>query len=104
AEPAGSLFHLTVKHRAYRAQQLCGLYWAYLGPEPAPLIPAYDVLTRADGYRSIQLRGKVDCSYFQAMENAADPCHTKVLHQQVHAKGRPINTTRGFTDDVDYFD
>src|SRR5436305_6493831 len=39
AEPAGSMFHLTVKQRAYRAQLLCGLYWAYLGPDPAPFIP-----------------------------------------------------------------
>jgi phenylpropionate dioxygenase-like ring-hydroxylating dioxygenase large terminal subunit len=39
AEPAESKFHLTVKHRAYPVQDYCGLYWAYLGPLPAPVLP-----------------------------------------------------------------
>src|SRR5436190_6163651 len=34
AEPADSMFYLTVKHRAYPVQKYFGLYWAYLGPEP----------------------------------------------------------------------
>ncbi len=42
AEPADSKFHLTVKHRAYPVQRLLGLYWGYLGPLPAPVIPRYD--------------------------------------------------------------
>src|SRR5919198_5465836 len=41
AEPADSKFHLTVKTKAYPVQKLCGLYWAYLGPQPAPVIPKY---------------------------------------------------------------
>src|SRR2546421_5920004 len=40
AEPAGRLFHLTVKHRAYPVQRLAGLYLADLGPLPAPAPPA----------------------------------------------------------------
>src|SRR5438552_18294895 len=39
AEPAGSMLHLTVKQRAYPVQKFVGLYWAYLGPSPAPIIP-----------------------------------------------------------------
>src|SRR4051812_40222061 len=35
AEPEGSMFHLTVKQRAYPVEKLFGLYWAYLGPLPA---------------------------------------------------------------------
>src|SRR6266540_463152 len=34
AEPAGSMFHLTVKQRAYPVQKRAGCYWAYLGPDP----------------------------------------------------------------------
>src|SRR3972149_9281174 len=30
AEPADSLFHLTVRQRAYPVEKLLGLYWAYL--------------------------------------------------------------------------
>src|SRR5579871_3431566 len=43
AEPAGSMFHLTVKLPAYPVQKFVGLYWAYLGPLPAPVMPRYDV-------------------------------------------------------------
>src|SRR5687768_12284128 len=38
AEPTDSHFHLTVKHKAYPVQKHVGLYWAYMGPEPAPMI------------------------------------------------------------------
>ena len=36
AEPAGSKFHLTVRMRAYPVKEFIGMYWAYLGPLPAP--------------------------------------------------------------------
>lgn len=32
AEPEGSRFHLTVKHKAYPVQKFTGLYWTYMGP------------------------------------------------------------------------
>jgi 5,5'-dehydrodivanillate O-demethylase len=35
------------------------------------------------------------------MENSMDPAHLQVLHQELIGRGRkPVNTTRGFTDDV----
>jgi 5,5'-dehydrodivanillate O-demethylase len=105
AEPAGSKFHLTVKMRAYPVQAVCGLYFAYLGPLPAPALPRYDIYVRRDGRRSLQLRGIVDSNYLQAMENSVDPAHLQILHQHTAARGRPItDTTRGFTDDVESFD
>src|SRR5918912_1502230 len=39
AEPADSKFYLTVKMKAYPVQKWLGMYWAYLGPLPAPEIP-----------------------------------------------------------------
>src|SRR5215213_979315 len=53
AEPAGSKFHLTVKARTYPVQRYIGLYWAYLGPLPAPVIPKFDIWERQDGHRKI---------------------------------------------------
>src|SRR6266545_3520402 len=44
AEPAGSMFHLTVKHKAYPVQKLAGLYWAYLGTAPVPPIRRLDLM------------------------------------------------------------
>jgi len=43
AEPADSKFHLTVKLKAYPVQKFIGMYWAYLGPLPAPEIAKIDV-------------------------------------------------------------
>ncbi len=90
-----------VKQRAYPVQQFLGLYWAYLGPPPAPIIPPYDVWVRKDGRRRIIVRGRVDCNWFQIMENSVDPDHLQILHQEYIGRGKqPVNTTRGFIDDV----
>src|SRR5439155_2579528 len=105
AEPANSKLYLTVKAKAYPVEKRAGLYWAYLGPEPVPAFPNYDILVRRDGKLTVQQRGKLDCNYFQAMENSVDPAHLQILHIETAAKGRPIvDTTRGFTDDVESFD
>jgi 5,5'-dehydrodivanillate O-demethylase oxygenase subunit len=105
AEPAGSKFHLTVKQTAYPVQKFIGLYWTYMGPQPAPLIPRYDLWVRKDGRRRIVVQPQLDCNWFQAMENSVDPAHLQILHQNTAMKGRtPPNTTRGFTDDVEKFE
>ncbi|MBI2991525.1 MAG: Rieske 2Fe-2S domain-containing protein [Deltaproteobacteria bacterium] len=105
AEPAQSKFHLTVKHKGYPAQKFIGLYWIYMGPKPAPLIPKYDVWARRDGRRKIFIQPQLDCNWFQAMENSVDPAHLQILHQNTAMKGRtPVNTTRGFTDDIEQFE
>ena len=105
AEPSESKFHLTVKQRSYPVQKLVGLYWAYLGPEPLPLIPNFDVWFRKDGHRKIFIQPQLDCNWFQAMENSMDPAHLQILHQDTVGRGRAIkNTTRGLTDDVEKFE
>ncbi len=106
-EPAESKFRLTVKHKAYPVQKLVGLYWAYMGPHPVPLMPKYDVWVRKDGTRTITIQPQLDCNWLQAMENSVDPAHLQILHQETarDALARNVaSTTRGFTDDVDSFD
>ena len=106
-EPAESKFPQTVKHKAYPVQQFIGLYWAYLGPQPAPLIPQYDIYARKDGRRKIFVQPQLDCNWFQAMENSVDPAHLQILHQETAldaGRRKPVNTTRGFTDDVESFE
>jgi len=105
AEPCESKFHLTVKQRSYPVQKLVGLYWAYLGPVPLPLIPNFDIWFRKDGERKIFIQPQLDCNWFQAMENSMDPAHLQILHQETAGRGRAIsNSTRGLTDDVASFD
>ena len=95
----------SVKQTAYPVQIYLNLVWAYLGPSPVPPMPHFDTLFRPDGQRLIRVHPQLDCNWFQAMENSMDPAHLQVLHQEYIGRGRnPVNTTRGFTDDVDTFD
>ena len=101
AEPAGSMFHLTVKMRAYPVRRYAGLYWTYMGPSPAPALTKYDVLARTDGKRRVTVYPNLDCNWFAAAENAVDPWHLQILHQdQPRSPVRPENTTRGYVDDI----
>jgi 5,5'-dehydrodivanillate O-demethylase len=94
----------TVRHRAYPVQEFLGLYWAYLGPLPAPVIPRYDVWWRKDGVRRILVHPRLDCNWFQTMENAVDPAHLEILHQDTTRHPRPPpSTTRGYVDDVERY-
>lgn len=65
--------------RAYRAQELGGLVFAYLGPEPAPLLPRWDVLVWPHVLRDIG-RALIPCNWLQIMENSVDPVHLEWLH------------------------
>src|SRR5262249_45226448 len=95
----------SVTQTAYPVQRYLGMYWAYLGPLPAPVIPRYDLWERKDGTRHMYVRGEVDCNWFQTMENAVDPAHLQILHQEFIGRGRMrASTTRGFTDDVVSFE
>jgi 5,5'-dehydrodivanillate O-demethylase len=80
AEPAGSTFKDRVRQKAYKVAKLSGLLYAYMGPEPAPLLPRWDVLVREDGKRWILKESIIDCNWLQAMENSVDPAHLYWLH------------------------
>jgi 5,5'-dehydrodivanillate O-demethylase len=105
AEPADSKFHLTVKIKAYPVEHWLGLYWAYMGPLPAPPITKFDVWARKDGTHKVTVQPQLDCNWLQAMENSVDPAHLPVLHQNTSTQGRVApSTTRGFTDDIKDFE
>jgi 5,5'-dehydrodivanillate O-demethylase oxygenase subunit len=67
-----------VRARTGHAQELGGLVWAYLGPEPAPLLPRYDIYVMA-GARDLG-HTMLPCNFLQIMENAVDPHHVEWLH------------------------
>jgi len=64
---------------AYRAQELGGLVFAYLGPEPAPLLPRWDLFVWTPILRDIG-RAVIPCNWLQIMENSVDPTHLEWLH------------------------
>ena len=65
--------------KAYRVQPLAGLLWAYLGPDPAPLVPNWEPFTWSNGFRQIAFT-EVPCNWLQGQENSIDPVHFEWLH------------------------
>ncbi len=96
----------SVKIKSYPVEVYLGLIWTYMGPAPVPPMTHYDTLFRDDLDRQILVHPVLDCNWFQAMENSVDPAHLQVLHQEFAGRqGRkPVNTTRGFTDDVESYE
>jgi len=79
-EPPESAFKDKVRQPSYKTQELGGVVFVYMGPEPAPLLPRYDVLVWDNGVRARRAR-TVNCNFFQMIENSVDQNHLKWLHR-----------------------
>lgn len=89
-EPKGSRYKEQIRQRAYPVQKLAGLLFVYMGPEPAPLLPRWDVLVWTHGTRKIEIHPVLNCNWLQAQENTADTTHTYFLHgRMMHELGLP---------------
>jgi 5,5'-dehydrodivanillate O-demethylase oxygenase subunit len=64
---------------AYPVEELNGMLFAYLGPEPRPLLPRWDGFV-AEGTIRMLGRALIPINWLQAMENSLDPIHTEWLH------------------------
>jgi 5,5'-dehydrodivanillate O-demethylase len=69
-----------VRQRAYPTQELGGLVFAYMGPQPAPVLPRFDTLVRTDGMRKATVARTIACNYLQIVENSMDPVHLPFVH------------------------
>jgi 5,5'-dehydrodivanillate O-demethylase len=99
-----------LKITSYPVQELGGLVFAYLGPEPVPLLPRWDLLVREDLERTIRI-AELECNWLQPMDNAMDPVHFEHLHaglgNYVMKKlGKPamMNPARHVKIDFDVFE
>ncbi|MEA2992308.1 MAG: 5,5-dehydrodivanillate O-demethylase oxygenase subunit [Alphaproteobacteria bacterium] len=90
AEPPGSTYKNEIRQPAYPVQKLAGLLFAYMGPEPVPLLPRWDCLAREDGKRWITMESVIDCNWLLPMENSVDPSHLYWLHGETAALGREL--------------
>jgi 5,5'-dehydrodivanillate O-demethylase oxygenase subunit len=79
AEPEDSAYKNQIRHLSYPVQEIGGLIFAYLGPEPAPLLPRYDLLVREDGKRVVGA-DEEHCNWLQRAENSVDQPHLPFLH------------------------
>jgi len=78
-EPQNSALKDSIHHLAYPTQELGGLVFAYLGPEPGPLLPRYDFLA-GDGEVYVTVQGLQNCNWLQCVENGLDPVHPSFTH------------------------
>jgi 5,5'-dehydrodivanillate O-demethylase oxygenase subunit len=72
-------FRDTVRLDAYPTASVGGLIWAYLGPDPAPLLPDFEPYSWTHGFAEIILT-ELPCNWFQCHENSVDPVHFEWLH------------------------
>jgi 5,5'-dehydrodivanillate O-demethylase len=68
-----------VRADAYPVKLLGGLLWAYLGPQPAPLLPNWEPFFWKNGFVQV-VTATVPCNWFQGQENAIDPIHFEWMH------------------------
>ena len=76
---AEACFKQKIQVKAYPVQTLAGLVWAYLGPEPAPLVPNWEPFTWKNGFVQIVF-AEIPCNWFQCQENSIDPVHFEWMH------------------------
>ena len=74
-----------------------GLIFAYLGPLPAPELPLWEPMVRANSMRDIGM-SVLPCNWLQIMENSLDPVHLEWLHRDfsnyvLEQLGRDPNVT-----------
>jgi 5,5'-dehydrodivanillate O-demethylase len=69
-----------VRQRAYPTRELGGLVFAYMGPQPAPVLPRFDTLVRTDGTRKATVARTIACNYLQILENSMHPVHLPFVH------------------------
>ncbi|SAK54579.1 Rieske (2Fe-2S) domain-containing protein [Caballeronia fortuita] len=78
-EPDNCTFRDKVTTDAYSVEELGGVLFAYMGPEPRPLLPRFDGFV-APGAIRMMGRALLPVNWLQIMENSVDPIHTEWLH------------------------
>lgn len=82
-----------VRLQACRVQAHAGLLWAYLGPDPAPLLPDWEPFHWTNGFVQVAF-AEVPCNWLQAQENSIDPVHFEWMHANWGRRLR--GETRGY--------
>ncbi len=72
-------FRDSVKIKSYPVKELRGLLWAYMGPQPAPVLPNWEPFTWDNGFVQIVF-SEIPCNWFQCQENSIDPVHFEWMH------------------------
>jgi 5,5'-dehydrodivanillate O-demethylase len=68
-----------VRLKAYPVAVKAGMVWAYLGPQPAPLLPDWEPFSWPNGFVQVVI-SEVPCNWLQCQENSIDPVHFEWTH------------------------
>ena len=98
-------FKERVKIKAYPVEVKAGLVWAYLGPQPAPLLPTWEPFTWQNGFVQVVF-SEVPCNWLQCQENSIDPVHFEWLHSNwsLAMKGESARTPKHLQIGFDEFE
>ena len=78
-EAVDSTFPSRVKLQTYPVRELAGVIFAYLGPDPSPLLPNWDLFAMENVGRDVGFQ-VLNCNWLQVQENDMDPAHLEWLH------------------------
>ena len=73
-------FRDKVEIRSYPVEAKAGMLWAYLGPQPVPLVPTWEPFTWKNGFAQIVF-ATIPCNWLQCQENSIDPVHFEWMHR-----------------------
>jgi 5,5'-dehydrodivanillate O-demethylase oxygenase subunit len=101
---------LPLQVKAYPARELGGLIWTYLGPNPEPILPRWELFARTDLRRTVSIT-PLPCNWLQIMDNSLDPVHFEHLHghygnyyNRRHGKAQAMNPARHIKIEFDLFE
>ncbi|TKC90047.1 aromatic ring-hydroxylating dioxygenase subunit alpha [Trinickia terrae] len=83
-----------IRTKAYPVQKKAGMLWAYLGPQPAPLLPDWEPFSWRNGFTQVVI-STVPCNWFQCQENSIDPVHFEWMHENWGQRLRGGNSEYG---------
>jgi 5,5'-dehydrodivanillate O-demethylase len=82
-EPPDSTYKTRVRQKAYAVREQSGLVFGYIGPDPVPVFPKYDLLVKEDCSKIVQGREQLS-NWLQRAENMMDSLHVMCLHASVY--------------------
>ena len=75
------------KIKAYPVRELGGMIFAYMGPEPAPALPQWDLFVWPRAIRQIAFN-VLDCNWLQCHDNTGDPTHSEFVRYVLARDGK----------------
>jgi 5,5'-dehydrodivanillate O-demethylase len=73
-------FRDKVRTTSYPVEIKSGIVWAYMGPQPAPLLPDWEPFHWKNGFVQI-VTSTIPCNWLQCQENSIDPVHFEWMHR-----------------------